>query len=123
MAGPRVLVVDDEPKLRAMLQTMLQTMGFNVVTAATCPDALVALAAHQPDAVIMDLHLDQDGALWLGQRIKSTSTAPILLMTGALLNHVEERAAREFACDILYKPFDMTTLLGAVHACLHPLAG
>lgn len=123
MACPRVLVVDDEPKLRTMLQTMLQTKGFHVVTAATCPDALLALAAHQPDAVIMDLHLDESGAHWLGQRIRAASPAPILLMTGALLNPAEERAAREFACDILYKPFDMTTLLGAVHACLHPVSG
>jgi DNA-binding response OmpR family regulator len=118
MVGPRILVVDDEIKLLSMLQRMLQAAGFTVVTAATCPDALASAAQHQPDAVILDLHIDQGSGAQLAARLRESMPVPIVLMTGALLSDQESAQAMRYVHNILYKPFDMSTLVSTVHACL-----
>ena len=56
-AGPRVLVVDDEPQILRALRTSLRAAGYVVETADTAQGALAEAAMRPPDAVILDLIL------------------------------------------------------------------
>src|SRR5262249_58082173 len=56
-AGPRVLVVDDEPQILRALRTSLRGAGYEVETADTAEGALAAAAMRPPEAVILDLVL------------------------------------------------------------------
>jgi DNA-binding response OmpR family regulator len=54
----RVLVVDDEPDVRALMQTALERAGFEVVCAESGADALAYLARDTPQLVLLDLQMD-----------------------------------------------------------------
>jgi two-component system KDP operon response regulator KdpE len=57
-----ILVVDDESQIRRALRTSLQAHGYEVVTAGTGEEGIVAVAESQPDLVFLDLGLpDLDG--------------------------------------------------------------
>ena len=58
----RILLVDDEPELRRMVAGLLTGAGYEVAEAADCAQARAAMAAQQPDAVLLDVMLpDGDG--------------------------------------------------------------
>ncbi len=52
-----ILLVEDDPMLRGLLSTVLASRGFTVFTAATAAEAVTACAAHDPDALIVDIEL------------------------------------------------------------------
>ena len=75
---PRILVVDDEPHIRALLRTTLARAGYAVVEAATAREALNARAIDRPDLVLLDLGLpDRDGLELIAA---STPTALVLAL-------------------------------------------
>lgn len=55
----QILVVDDEPRIREVYQSIFKMLGFKVFTAANAPDACVLLAAEEIDIIILDINLDQ----------------------------------------------------------------
>ena len=56
--GARVLVVDDEADVRALMQTVLERNGFEVITADGGSDALAYLARDTPSLILLDLEMD-----------------------------------------------------------------
>ena len=62
LQGLRILVVDDEPDTRELIQEVLQECGADVITSPSAADALIAIEQHQPDILISDLGMpDEDG--------------------------------------------------------------
>ena len=62
MAGPRLLLVDDEDNLRSMLEAALRHNGFDVHPAASGRDAIDAVGTVRPDMIVLDVMLpDLDG--------------------------------------------------------------
>ena len=58
----KILVVEDESNIRSFMVTVLDTNGYQTLTAATCQQGLLMFASHIPDVVILDLGLpDRDG--------------------------------------------------------------
>ena len=68
MSGPRILVVEDDPNVRGLLQTLLEVEGYAVVTASDGLDGLGRAAASSPALVLLDLVMpDLGGARVLGR--------------------------------------------------------
>jgi two-component system KDP operon response regulator KdpE len=119
----RVLVVDDEPQIRRALRTSLQGHGYEVATAGTGEEALVAAAEVAPDLVFLDLGLpDLDGTEVI-RRLRSFSEVPVIVLS------VRDRQADKVAAldvgadDYVAKPFGMEELLARLRATLrraHP---
>ena len=62
LEGTAVLVVDDDPDTRAMLEALLRLHGADVVTAGSAADAVTALRLHVPDVIVSDIGMpDEDG--------------------------------------------------------------
>ena len=79
MAGPRVLVVDDEPAMLRALCINLRVRTYDVATAATGREAIAEARRRPPDAVILDLGLpDVDGIEVIGQ-LRGWSRAPVIV--------------------------------------------
>jgi DNA-binding NtrC family response regulator len=111
---PRILVVEDEEKLRRVIQLHLQSSGFEVEQAASAEEAL--RLADRVDLVITDLRLPRMDGLELLDRIRlQNSQAPVIVMTafGTVERAVE--AMKAGAVDFLLKPFSldqMVTIIG-----------
>ena len=116
-AVARLLVVDDEPEVVAMLRDMLERAGYDVAVAESGAVALEMIVAANFDAVVSDLRMpDMDGAdLWqqiaqreprLGQRI--------LFVTGDTLSRDTRAFLTGAGCGTLEKPFAKADLLARV---------
>ena len=58
----RILLIEDDYSIRSFVKTILETNGYQVLTAAACQEGLMMYSSHVPDLVILDLGLqDQDG--------------------------------------------------------------
>jgi signal transduction histidine kinase/ActR/RegA family two-component response regulator len=117
--GPSVpldlLVVDDEPMIREQLQGAFELKGCHVRTAGSIEQALAAVAAQQPQLVLLDLKLEdeqQDGGQGLLQRLRTNwPLLPIIVVTGTCTDEATHQRIQELgALECYHKPVDVRTL-------------
>jgi len=109
---PRVLVVDDDPPLRRMLERTLAAEGFDVTAAQDGPAALVAAERAAPDVIVLDVGLPGIDGLAVCRRLRRKGLpTPILMLTAR--DAVPDRVAglRAGADDYLVKPFAVQELV------------
>src|SRR3954462_1825978 len=110
----RVLLVDGEPGIRALLKTTLESLDVELDEAQDAASAVFAISAHRPDAIVLDVNLPGMNGLTFCQRLKRdphTSEIPVVLLTGQQLS-AEAIAAGADA--FLQKPFSPLELLAVV---------
>ncbi|KAA0225383.1 sigma-54-dependent Fis family transcriptional regulator [Fimbriimonadia bacterium ATM] len=108
---PRILVVDDEPNIRRILQAALERSGYVVTTAESGEHALELLANTDYTLVISDVLMPGITGVELLKRIKSKKPdVPVLIVTafGTIPQAVE--AIRAGAADYITKPFDLDAM-------------
>ena len=116
--GTRVLVVDDEPQILRALSTNLRGAGYDVETAATAEEALAALAANPPDAVMLDLVLPDGSGTEVTRELRTWSSAPVIVLS-VVGDEAEKVAALDAgADDYVTKPFSIEELLARLRAAL-----
>ena len=81
MDKPTVLVVDDEPKIRAIVRDNLQAAGFTVTEQADGPGALHAAGHERPDLIVLDVMLPGLDGIEVLRRLRETSQVPVILLT------------------------------------------
>lgn len=114
----RILVVDDEPPIRRALRTSLEAHGYEVRTAGTGEEAVVAAAEDGPDLLVLDLGLpDLDGTAVI-ERIRSFSEVPVIVLSVRDRQADKVGALDAGADDYVTKPFDMGELLARARAAL-----
>ena len=120
----RILVVDDEPAVREAIERALRLDGYDVELAADGAEALLAVAAHTPDAMVLDVLMPQVDGLQVCRRLRGGGDRlPILMLTArdAIGDRVGGLDAG--ADDYLVKPFALDELLARLRALLrraHP---
>ena len=114
----RVLIVDDDEKLGALLAEYLGRFGWSVRTAVTPDEGLRALAAEAPDIVILDVMLPGIDGFEVCRRIRQTSRVPIVMLTarGDVMDRIV--GLELGADDYLPKPFEPRELMARMHAVL-----
>jgi two-component system KDP operon response regulator KdpE len=118
MTAQRVLVVDDEPQILRALRTSLRGAGYEVETAETAEGALAALAAGQPDAVVLDLVLPDGTGVDVCRELRTWSDAPVIVLS-VVGDESEKVAALDAgADDYVTKPFGLDELLARLRAAL-----
>src|ERR1051326_1027417 len=113
----RILVVENEDKLRRVIELQLLTAGFDVDKAATAEDGLKIV--DRADLVLTDLKLpNMDGQEFLGLIRRQNSHVPVVMMTafGSVETAVE--AMKAGATDFLLKPFSLDHLMQVVNKAL-----
>jgi two-component system phosphate regulon response regulator OmpR len=114
----RVLMIEDDLRLGAMVATYLRGAGFEVEQAADGATGLAALDAGRVDLVLLDLMLPDADGLELCRRIRARSDVPIVMVTarGDLADRIV--GLELGADDYLPKPFEPRELLARVRAVL-----
>jgi two-component system, OmpR family, response regulator MprA len=113
----RVLVVDDDPPLRRMLERTLSAEGWEVTVAADGGAALVAAERSAPDVIVLDVAMPDLDGLAVCRRLRSKGLpTPILMLTAR--DAVPDRVAglQAGADDYLVKPFAVSELIARLHA-------
>ena len=111
--APRVLVVEDDEDLRALIGSALADAGYAAVEAADGDAALAACQARDVDVVLLDLNLPRLGGQAFAEAYRrGTGRAKIIVMSGAADGG--ERSMRVQASGFLSKPFDLERLVAAV---------
>jgi len=118
----RILVIDDEPLLRATVVTILTRAGFNVEEASDGKAGIAMFHKNLTDVVITDIFMpNRDGIEVVMELQRSGPHTKIIAMTGGGQRRMMEiaSAANLLGADhILHKPFDRESLLAAVNAAL-----
>lgn len=116
--APRILVVDDEPQIRRLLDISLRAQGYDVAQAGTGQEGIEALASKGADLVILDLGLpDLDGQEVL-RELRRWSSVPVILLT-VRSDEIEKVAGLDGgANDYVTKPFGVQELMARVRALL-----
>ena len=118
MNPPRVLVVDDEPQIVRGLKIILRGAGYAVEAADTKADALAALAARPPDALVLDLVLPDGQGVDVCREVRTWSRLPIVVLSAVGDEREKVRALDAGADDYITKPFGSDELLARLRAVL-----
>lgn len=114
----KILIVDDDPRLRDLVRIALERAGFATLTAADGRTALIHAAREAPDLIALDIGLPEMDGLQVCRRIRAGSEVPILFLT-ARDNEIDRILGLELgADDYLTKPFSPRELVARVRAIL-----
>jgi DNA-binding response OmpR family regulator len=118
VARERVLVVDDEPTVREVVQHYLEREGYRVHVATDGPGALAALAAETPDLIVLDLMLPGVDGLDVCRQVRAAGATPIIMLTAK--GHESDRIVglELGADDYVVKPFSPRELVARVRSVL-----
>jgi len=122
LQDPHLLVVDDDERLRALLQRYLPANGFRVSAAANAADARALMKSMAFDLLILDVMMPGESGFELTKAVRANSSVPILMLTAK--GHAEDRIkGLEYgADDYLPKPFEPRELVLRVSALLRRAA-
>ncbi|MHB9144943.1 MAG: response regulator transcription factor [Symbiobacteriia bacterium] len=114
----RILVVDDEPKIREVLVAYLEREGYGVAAAASGRQALDQMAKVGPDLVVLDLMLPDMAGEDVCRAIRRDHDTPILMLTAKTAPIDRVQGLSIGADDYVTKPFDPTEVVARVRAIL-----
>jgi two-component system KDP operon response regulator KdpE len=114
----KVLLVEDDKSIAGFIQTVLETNGYQVLTAQRCQQGVLMLSSHVPDLVVLDLGLpDADGEEFI-RVARSNGTTPIIVLSARTEEKDKISALDMGANDYVTKPFGSAELLARVRGLL-----
>lgn len=123
MNKQRVLIVEDEPKIAALLDDYLVHDGFETCIVINGNDVIATLHDWRPDVMLLDVMLPGKDGLALCREIREFSALPILMVT-ARAEEIDRLLGLEFgADDYILKPFSPREVVARVKAVLRRSAG
>ena len=113
MNRKRILVVDDEARVREMIEFRLRQYGFDVIQAADGREALAVASKEQPDLVLLDVMMPELDGFQVCSRLKqheATQHIPVVMLTAKAEAKDVTRAFNSGAVDYVVKPYDPVVL-------------
>ncbi|HSK90917.1 MAG TPA: response regulator transcription factor [Euzebyales bacterium] len=118
MGADTVLIIEDEPDIRALLRVLLTKAGLEAVQAGAAREGLRLLHEVRPDLVVLDIGLpDLDGWAVI-ERIRDLSDVPVLMLTARGQEAEKVRGLSSGADDYVTKPFGNAELVARIQALL-----
>lgn len=118
MNKPDILVIDDEPQIRKLLQITLESNDFNIAEAGSAREGLAMAANHPPSLILLDLGLPDKSGQQVLKELKHWFRHPVIILS--VLNSEEDiiYALDSGADDYLVKPFRTGELLARIRSAL-----
>ena len=117
MAGEKILVVEDNPVNRRLIEFLLRSQGYQLSQAATAQEAFELLKAERIDLILMDVQLPGIDGLEATKKLKAdprTSDIPVVAVTSYAMKGDREKALAAGCVGYITKPIDKTILLQEV---------
>lgn len=114
----RILIIEDDKEIRALMRSTLSVEGFEVITATSLSEARAILKQHLPAVMILDLGLPDGDGSSLVSELRQHNNLPIIVVSA---RHQEEQKVRLLdagADDYLTKPFSIPELLARLRVAL-----
>ena len=124
--GTRVLLVDDDDDLRAMLRLNLTHAGFEVHEAPDGARAITSLQSNDFDVVVIDLvmpNVNGNAALDIFRFLPSGKQVKTIVITGVADPAMKQRALESGAVEVLEKPFNPSLLVETIRRHVPPATG
>lgn len=119
---PHLLVVDDDERLRNLLQKYLSSNGFHVSVAANAADARALMKSMAFDLLVLDVMMPGESGFDFAQSVRSSSAVPILMLTARSEAQDRISGLERGADDYLTKPFEPRELVLRIESLLRRAA-
>lgn len=118
MSSGRILIVDDDPQIRRVMQVTLVARGYEVCDARSGEEALEKLRDHRYDLVLLDMNMPGIGGIETCRLVRSTSETAIIMLTVRNAERDKVEALDAGADDYITKPFSTPELLARIRAAV-----
>lgn len=115
---PSVLIVDDDPKLRRLVERQLTTEGFDVLLASNGEEALYQASLSRPSLIVLDIAMPVMDGFEALERLREFFTDPVIILSATDQEREKVRALDLGADDYLTKPFGGAELSARIRAAL-----
>ncbi len=113
-----ILIIEDEPAIRAVLRVLLEAQGYRCTEADTAMRAEIEARSHKPDLLLIDLGLPDGDGLKVIRRVRAWSQVPIVVLSARTMEEQKIAALDAGADDYITKPFSAPELLARLRAAL-----
>lgn len=118
MIKAEILIIDDEPQIRKLLEFMLQSNGYLVKAAAAANEGLIMAGNHPPELILLDLGLPDDSGHNVLKELRKWYTKPVIILSVQKSEEDIIKALDNGANDYLSKPFRTGELLARIRSAL-----
>jgi two-component system, OmpR family, KDP operon response regulator KdpE len=118
MSKAEILIIDDEPQIRKLLEITLQSNGYNPKSASSAKDGLIMASNHPPELILLDLGLPDESGHIVLQKLRQWYTNPVLILSVRKNEEDIIKALDNGANDYLSKPFRTGELLARIRSAL-----
>ena len=118
MKKNKILVVDDEPKIRMFIRANLEARGYEVCLAQDGCEAVEKASLELPDVIIMDINMPQMDGIEACRKIREWTDTPIIVLSVRGDESDKVRALDQCADDYITKPFGIEELLARIRVAL-----
>ena len=114
----QILVIEDEPAIRAVLRVLLEAENYRVIEAGNAARGEIEARSHKPDLLLIDLGLPDEDGVTMIRRLREWSPVPIVVLSARTMESQKVAALDAGADDYVTKPFGAPELLARVRAGL-----
>lgn len=122
MNSPEILIIDDEPQIRKLLEITLQSNNYKVNEATTAKEGLLFAANHPPDLILLDIGLPDENGQEVLKKLRGWYNKPIIILSVQSDEENIVKALDNGANDYLVKPFRSGELLARIRSSLRSLS-
>jgi CheY-like chemotaxis protein len=116
----KILVIDDEPGIRNLLDTLLRRKGYDVVVADGGQEGLELFRQEHPDVIVLDLKMPEMDGVTVLQHIRNLKPGqPVIILTGAGTPEMEQRVYALGVSEFVHKEFSLHRLGDALKRLLN----
>jgi DNA-binding response OmpR family regulator len=122
----KILVIDDEEKLCALLSTFLEKKGYTAVTAKSGKQGIKAAHYRAPDLILLDINMPKMDGFAVLEKLKAdpkTMSIPVIMLTGRGDEDSKLKAAGLYSEHYITKPFDLEELDAKINQLLQIVGG
>lgn len=121
MNKAEILIIDDEPQIRRLLEITLQTNGYLPKSAASAKEGLIMAENHPPELILLDLGLPDDNGHNVLKKLRQWFTNPVIILSVQKNEEDIVKALDNGANDYLSKPFRTGELLARIRSALRTI--
>lgn len=118
MNKPEILVIDDEPQIRKLLEITLENNDYKVWQAATAKEGILMAANHPPELILLDIGLPDDSGHHVLIELRKWYTKSIIILSVQNSEYDIVTALDNGATDYLQKPYRTAELLARIRSAL-----